>query len=305
MKILLFGKHGQIGSELQRALAPLGELVALGRRDAGPAADLADTAAIARTIRAERPDVIVNAAGFTDVDRAEHEPELARRLNAEAPAMMARESAALGAWLVHYSSDYVFDGSGSAPWTEDSPMAPLNVYGQTKLESDHAIRASGCLHLVLRTSWIHGATGENFAAAMLRLARQRAALCVVDDQVGAPTSAALLASVTALSLRAAFGDASLSGTYHVAAAGATSRWAYARRVIQRARHAGVPLALAQGAIEAIPSSRFPTPARRPLNSRLDTAKLRRSFGLTLPPWEEGVDALVDRLIADPAESARP
>ena len=305
MKILLFGKDGQIGSELQRALAPMGQLIALGRKDSGPGADLADTAAIARTIRAERPDAIVNAAGFTDVDRAEREPELARLLNAEAPAVMARESAALGAWLVHYSSDYVFDGSGAAPWTEDSPMAPLNVYGQTKLEGDDAIRASGCLHLILRTSWVHGANGENFAATMLRLARQREALSVVVDQVGAPTGAALLADVTAQALRAAFDDPTLSGSYHVAAAGETSRWDYARRVIERARRAGLPLALAQDAIEGIPTSRFPTPARRPLNSRLDTTRLRRSFGLTLPPWEEAVDALVDRLLAGQRQGTTP
>jgi dTDP-4-dehydrorhamnose reductase len=203
----------------------------------------------------------------------------------------------LGVWLVHFSSEYVFDGSGSEPWTEDAPTAPLNVYGRSKLEGEIAILESGCRHLVLRASWVHSASADNFAAAMLRLARTRDTLAVVDDQVGAPTAATLLADVVAGALRRALDDVSVSGIYHAAASGTTSRWGYARRVIERARRAGVPLALADGALEPVPSSRFPTPAKRPLNSRMDTGKLRRTFALTLPPWEEAVDTLVDRLIA--------
>ena len=290
MKILLLGRNGQVGWELQRALAPLGELHALGR----DGADFADPESLAAPVRALGPDVIVNAAAYTAVDRAESEPDLARRVNAEAPAVLAREAAAGGAWLVHYSSDYVFDGSGDTPRDEDAPTGPLSVYGRTKLEAEEAIRASGARHLVLRTSWVYGRRGGNFARTMLRLAAERDRLAVIDDQVGAPTGADLIADVSAHAIRAVAAGAAPGGTYHLVAAGETSWHGYACRVIEAARAAGSPVKVARDAIAAVPTSAFPTAAERPKNSRLDTARLRRTFGLTLPPWQTGVD----RLLAD-------
>jgi len=293
MKILLFGKNGQLGWELQRALAPLGELVALGSDSAPPLhADFAHPEALTATVRALRPQVIVNAAAHTAVDRCESEPERARAINAAAPAVLAREAQALGSWLLHYSSDYVFDGSGSAPWTEDAPTGPLSVYGATKLEGEQAIRASGCRHLILRTSWVYAARGGNFAKTMLRLAKERDRLTVVDDQIGAPTGAELLADVSAHALRSALQRPEVSGTYHAAAGGETSWHGYAQHVIEFARAAGQPIQVAAAAIEAVPTSAFPTPARRPANSRLATAKLRDTFGLTLPHWQSGVERML-------------
>ncbi len=293
MKILLLGKNGQVGWELQRSLAPLGEVVALDFDSPGPlTADFSKPESLAATVRAVAPDVIVNAAAHTAVDKAESEPELARALNATSPAVLAREAAARGAWLLHYSTDYVFDGSGSTPRDEDAPTGPLNVYGQTKLEGEEAIRASGCRHLILRTSWVYGARGGNFARTMLKLAHEREALKVIADQIGAPTGADLLADLSAHMIRAARADASLAGSYHAVAAGETSWHGYASHVIAFARAAGVPLKVAEGAIEAVPTSAFPTPARRPLNSRLSTARLRERFGLVLPDWRAGVERML-------------
>jgi len=292
VKILLFGKNGQVGWELQRALAPLGELHALG----SDAADFAVPESLADRVRTLRPDVIVNAAAHTAVDRAEAEPELARRINAEAPAVLAREADAAGAWLVHYSTDYVFDGSGDVPRDEDAPTGPLNVYGRTKLEAEAAIRASGARHLVLRTSWVYGTRGGNFARTMLRLAQERDRLAVIDDQIGAPTGAELIADVSAHAIRAVVAGGAPGGTYHLAAAGETSWHGYACRVIEAARAAGAPVKVAPEAIAAVPSSEFKTAAQRPKNSRLDTGKLGRAFGLTLPPWEAGVDRLLAEIL---------
>ena len=292
MKILLFGKNGQVGWELQRALAPLGELHALGRE----AADFAAPESLAETVRALRPDVVVSAAAHTAVDRAEAEPALARRINAEAPAVLAREAAACDALLVHYSTDYVFDGSGALPRGEDAPTGPLNVYGQTKLEAEQAIRASGVRHLVLRTSWVYGTRGGNFARTMLRLAQERDRLAVIDDQVGAPTGAELIADVSAHAIRAVVAGSAPGGTYHLAAAGETSWHGYACRVVEAARAAGVPVKVAREAIAAVPSSEFATAAERPKNSRLDTDKLRKAFGLVLPPWQAGVDRLLAEIL---------
>jgi len=292
VKILLFGKSGQVGWELQRALAPLGELHALGRE----AADFAAPESLAETVRALRPDVVVNAAAHTAVDRAEAEPALARRINAEAPAVLAREAAACDALLVHYSTDYVFDGSGALPRGEDAPTGPLNVYGQTKLEAEQAIRASGVRHLVLRTSWVYGTRGGNFARTMLRLAQERDRLAVIDDQVGAPTGAELIGDVSAHAIRAVIAGSAPGGTYHLAAAGETSWHGYACRVVEAARAAGVPVKVAREAIAAVPSSEFATAAERPKNSRLDTDKLRKTFGLVLPPWQAGVDRLLAEIL---------
>ena len=292
MKILLFGKGGQVGWELQRSLAPLGDLVALDFDSTDFHADFTKPAALADTVRAVAPDVIVNAAAHTAVDKAESEPELAATLNAEAPRVLAAEAAARGAWLVHYSTDYVFDGSGHAARDEEAPTGPLSVYGRTKLDGEQHIRASGCKHLILRTSWVYAARGGNFARTMLKLAAERDALKVIDDQWGAPTGADLLADVTAHAIRAAVRDPALAGTYHAVAAGETTWHRYATMVIEWARAHGLPVKVAADAVQPVPTSAFPTPARRPLNSRLDTTKLRRNFGLALPSWEAGVQRML-------------
>jgi len=297
MKILLLGKNGQVGWELQRALAPLGELIALDFDSPAPlTADFSHPESLAATMRAVAPQIIVNAAAHTAVDKAESEPELARALNATSPAVLAREAAALGAWLMHYSTDYVFDGSGSAAWTETSPTGPLSVYGATKLEGEEAIRSSGCQHLILRTSWVYAARGGNFAKTMLKLAKERDALTVIDDQIGSPTGADLLADLTAHALRAALARPELAGTYHAVAQGETSWHGYARHVIEFARAAGQPIKVAPEAVRAVPTSAFPTPARRPGNSRMDTRKLRDSFGLTLPSWQAGVERMLAEVL---------
>ena len=292
MKILLLGKNGQLGWELQRALAPLGDVVALGSSEA----DLAQPDALAGIVRSVAPQLIVNAAAHTAVDRAESEPALAMAVNAAAPAALAREAAATGAWLLHYSTDYVFDGSGSSPRAEDAPTGPLNVYGTSKLEGELAIRASGCLHLILRTSWVHAARGGNFARTMLKFASERDTLRVVDDQIGAPTGAELLADLSAHALRSAIANPLHAGTYHAVAAGETSWHGYARHVIAFARNAGLPLRVADEAILPVPTSAFPTPARRPANSRLDTRKFRDTFGLTLPSWQSGVERMLAEVL---------
>jgi len=291
MRILLFGKGGQLGWELQRSLAPLGELVALDFDSTDLCGDFTKPAALAQTVQAVRPQLIVNAAAHTAVDKAEGEPDLVRTINAEAPAALAQQAAALGAWLVHYSTDYVFDGSGERPWREQDATGPLNVYGQTKLEGEQAIADSGAKHLIFRTSWVYAARGGNFAKTMLRLARERERLNVINDQFGAPTGAELLADVTAHAVRQVTGSAdgaSLGGLYHLSASGQTSWHGYASFVLETALKLGATLKASPAAVDAVPTSSFPTPARRPLNSRLDTSKLQRSFNLVLPPWQQGV-----------------
>jgi dTDP-4-dehydrorhamnose reductase len=299
MKILLFGKNGQVGWELQRALAPLGEVVALDFSSAGPlAADFSKPASLAATVQAVRPQIIVNAAAHTAVDKCESEPERARAMNAESPAVLAREAQRLGAWLMHYSTDYVFDGSGNTPWVEDSPTGPLSVYGATKLEGEEAIRASGCRHLILRTSWVYAARGGNFAKTMLKLAKELDRLPVVDDQIGAPTGADLLADITAHTLRTALQRPEVAGTYHAVGQGETSWHGYARHVIEFARARGETIKVACDAIVPVPTSAFPTPAKRPANSRMNTNKLRTTFGLTLPPWQSGVDRMLTEVLSE-------
>lgn len=297
MKILLLGKNGQVGWELQRALAPLGELIALDFDSPGPlGADFSKPESLAATVRAVAPQIIVNAAAHTAVDKAESEPELARAINASAAGVLAREAVAIGAWLAHYSTDYVFDGSGSTPWLEDSPTGPLSVYGQTKLEGEDAIRTSGVRHLIFRTSWVYAARGGNFAKTMLRLAKERDKLTVINDQIGAPTGADLLADVTAHALRAALQQPVLSGTYHAVAGGETSWHGYAKHVIEFARAAGQPIKVPADAIEPVPTSAFPTPAKRPGNSRMNTRKLQETFGFTLPPWQTGVERMLTEVL---------
>ncbi len=296
MKILLFGKTGQVGWELQRSLAPLGQLVALGSGSSEMCGDLRDADGIAHTVRTIAPDVIVNAAAHTAVDKAESEPELAGALNARAPGILADEALRCGALLVHYSTDYVFDGSGTRPWTETDPTGPLGVYGRTKLEGEEAIRHAGCRHLIFRTSWVYAARGKNFAKTMLKLAAERDRLTVIADQFGAPTGAELLADVTAHALRQARSVPAVDGTYHLAAGGETTWHGFATFVCDFARRAGVPLRAT--AIDPVPTSAFPTPAKRPPNSRLDTSKLRGTFDLRLPHWQNGVERMLTEILPE-------
>jgi dTDP-4-dehydrorhamnose reductase len=296
MKILLLGCDGQVGWELQRSLQPLGEVLALDFQNRDYAADFSKPAALAATVEKVRPDLIVNAAAHTAVDKAESELELVQAINADAPGVLARSAAACGAWLVHYRTDYVFDGGGDQPRAEDAATGPLSAYGRTKLDGERQIRESGCRHLILRTSWVYAARGGNFAKTMLRLAASKTEMSVIDDQVGAPTGADLLADLTALMARAARFQPELAGTYHAVAAGETSWHGYARLVIETARARGVALTLPADALRPIPTSAYPTPAPRPLNSRLDTRKLRERFGVHLPDWETGVRRMLDEIL---------
>jgi len=296
MKILLLGKNGQVGWELQRSLAPLGEVLALDRHSTDFCGDLSQPERLAETVRDWRPDVIVNAAAHTAVDKAESEQDLARCLNATAPSALAQAAADIGAWLVHYSTDYVFNGQGEQAWQEGDATGPLSVYGQTKLEGEQHIAASGCKHLIFRTSWVYAARGGNFAKTMLRLAAERERLTVIDDQHGAPTGADLIADVTAHAIRQALQNPALSGVYHLVASGETSWHGYASHVIAQARILRPELTLKVSEIVPVPTASFPTPAQRPRNSRLHTAKLQQAFGLVLPPWQAGVNRLLNEIL---------
>ncbi|AZZ77565.1 dTDP-4-dehydrorhamnose reductase [Pseudomonas sp. RU47] len=295
MKILLLGKNGQVGWELQRSLAPLGELVALDRHLVdGLSGDLSNLESLRATIRQIKPDVIVNAAAYTAVDKAESETELADRVNGLASGVMAEEAASLDAWLVHYSTDYVFSGQGVTPWHETNPVAPVNHYGASKLAGEQAIIASGCKHLIFRTSWVYGARGNNFAKTMLRLAKDRETLSVIADQIGAPTGADLIADVTALAIQQVTKRPELAGLYHLAAAGEVSWHGYASHVIDFAKAQGEELAVTT--VDPIETTAYPTPARRPLNSRLNTQKLRDNFSLHLPDWQSGVTRMLREVL---------
>lgn len=297
MKLLLLGKDGQVGWELQRSLAPLGRLTALGRHGAdGLCGDLGDLEGLAATVRRLQPDVIVNAAAYTAVDRAETETDLAWRINAAAPAVLAHEAVACDALLVHFSSDYVFDGSGERPWREDDTPAPLNHYGRTKLAGDQAIQQSGCRHLILRTSWVYAARGGNFIRTMLRLARERERLAVVDDQWGAPTGAELIADVSAHAIVKVQARPENAGLYHLAAGGPTCWRDYAQYLFEQARRLRPDLPLAVHEVAGVSTCDYPTPARRPLNSRLDTRRLQTAFGLVLPPWQGGVRRALEEIL---------
>ena len=297
MKILLLGKNGQVGWELQRALACLGEVVACDFDSPGELkADFSNPESLRCLVRQVQPQVIVNAAAHTAVDKAESEPAIAQALNADSPGVLAQEAQALNAWLMHYSTDYVFDGSGSTPRDEQSLTGPLSVYGRTKLDGERQIIASGCRHVILRTSWVYAARGGNFAKTMLRLAAERDSLNVIDDQIGAPTGADLLADITAHAIRRMQAQPELGGLYHCTAAGETSWHGYARRVIARAIGLGQVLKAGPDAVRPIPTSQYPTPAQRPLNSRLDCRKLQASFDLVLPPWEHGVNRMLTEVL---------
>ena len=294
MKILLLGCNGQVGWELQRSLQPLGEVIACDfDSPADRRADFTQPASVAALVDRVQPQIIVNSAAHTAVDKAESEVELARAINATTVGAIAERAAVLGSLLIHYSTDYVYDGSGSLPREESSPTAPLSVYGRTKLEGEELVRASGCRHVILRTSWVYAARGNNFIKTMLRLAAERETLSVIDDQIGAPTGADLLADVTALMIaRITARDGHLGGTFHCVAAGETSWFDYARFVIDWARANGQVVKVAPEGLRAVPTSAYPTPAARPLNSRLSTAKLRSTFSLHLPDWRVGVERML-------------
>ena len=281
MRILLTGKDGQIGWELQRTLAPLGEVVAFGRNGL----DLADLGALSSTVRTLQPDVIVNAAAYTAVDQAQKEPELAMRLNAEAPGVLAREAARSGALLVHISTDYVFDGRKNSPYVEDDAVNPINSYGSSKLAGEAAVREAGGRHLILRTSWIYAARGKNFLRTILRLAHERDELRVVSDQIGAPTWSRLVAEAIAhLVALTRTQHAGVPGTYHLTTGGETSWHGFAQEAITQATKLAGFKARVQ-TITPIPSSEYPLPAQRPLNSRLSNARLETAFALRLPDWQ--------------------
>ena len=296
MNILLLGKGGQVGWELQRSLAVLGDVTALDFDSTEHCGDFTKPESVADTVRGLRPDVIVNAAAHTAVDKAESEPDLARLLNATTPGVLAHEAARLGALLVHYSTDYVFDGSGTRPWGETDTPAPLSVYGRTKLEGEQLIAQSGAQHLILRTSWVYAARGGNFAKTMLRLAQERERITVIDDQWGAPTGADLLADVTAHAIRHLHRQPQDAGLYHVAAAGETNWNLYAKYVLVQAMKALPAIKIKATDVMPVPTSAFPTPAVRPHNSRMDTRKLQTTFGLTLPHWQQGVARMVAEIL---------
>ncbi|MBM5461504.1 dTDP-4-dehydrorhamnose reductase [Pseudomonas sp. P66] len=296
MKILLLGKNGQVGWELQRSLAPLGELIALDRQTVdGLCGDLSDLDALRATIRQVKPDIIVNAAAYTAVDKAESESELAYCVNGLASLVMAEEIRSMGAWLIHYSTDYVFSGEGQAPWQETDPVAPVNHYGASKLAGEQAIAASGCKYLIFRTSWVYSARGNNFAKTMLRLGKDRESLSVIADQIGAPTGADLIADISALAIQKVMQYPELAGLYQLTASGETSWHGYASHVIGFARANGEQLAVR--GITPIETTAYPTPARRPLSSRLWTQKLRNNFSLHLPDWQSGVTRMLMEVLS--------
>lgn len=294
MHILLLGKNGQVGWELQRALAPLGKVTVLDRHSTDYCGDVSKLDELARTIRELKPDIIVNATAYTAVDKAETDTELAQCINADALLVLAKEAQAIGAWLIHYSTDYVFNGSGDAPWQEEDRPAPLNVYGATKLAGEQAIQAHCTRYLIFRTSWVYAARGANFAKTMLRLAKERSELGVINDQIGTPTSAELIADCTAHAIRTVVHKAELAGVYHLAASGETSWHDYAASVFEQARKSGIELALQQ--LNPIPTSAYPTPALRPTNSRLNCHKLEAAFGLQLPHWQQGVARMLNEIM---------
>ena len=293
MKILLLGKNGQVGWELQRSLAPLGEVLALDRNSTSHCGDLSNLEGLAETVRVFRPQVVVNAAAYTAVDKAESDPNTAHVVNAMAPEVLSRACAAMDALLVHYSTDYVFDGSGRTPWIESDATGPLNVYGRSKLAGEQGIAKQGARHVIFRTSWVYGTEGGNFPKTMLRLAQEREKMIVINDQIGAPTDATLVADITALSLQH---SNALSGIYHLAAAGETTWHAYASYVLKTAKQLKPDLAYKVKEVAAVPTSEFPTPAQRPLNSRLNCSKLQQALQCQLPDWQKGVETMLSKIL---------
>ena len=298
MNILLFGKTGQVGWELQRSLAPLGNLIAVDVHSSEYCGDFSNPEGVAETVRRIKPDVIVNAAAHTAVDKAESEAEFAQLLNATSVEAIAKEASKIGAWVVHYSTDYVFPGNGEEAWRETDATAPLNVYGETKLAGEKALQANCARHLIFRTSWVYAGKGNNFAKTMLRFAKERTEMSVINDQFGAPTGAELLADCTAHAIRVALKQPDVAGLYHLVASGVTTWHDYAALVFDEARKAGIELAITT--LNAVPTSAYPTPACRPNNSRLNTDKFQQNFDLVLPAWETGVKRMLAELFTTTA-----
>jgi dTDP-4-dehydrorhamnose reductase len=293
VKILLLGKNGQVGRELQRTLLPQGEVAALGRSEA----DLENLSGLSDVLHARTPGIIVNAAAYTAVDKAESDEATAYRINAEAVGVMANYARHSGALLVHYSTDYVFDGEKSGAYVEADAANPQSVYGKSKRAGEEAILQSGCNALIFRTSWVFSVFGGNFIKAILRLAKERESLNVVADQHGAPTSAELIADVTALAIAGCRSGTLSNGVYHLTAAGETTWHGLACHVVERALENGMKLTLTPQQIRAIPTEAYPLPAKRPKNSRMDTGALTGALGLHLPDWKIHVDRVVDQLVS--------
>jgi dTDP-4-dehydrorhamnose reductase len=293
MRILLLGSGGQVGHELRRSLALLGDVVALDH----PQVDLADPRGLPPIVRSASPDVIVNAAAYTAVDRAEQEPDVAHTVNATSVGVLADEALGRGALLVHFSTDYVYPGTGEQPWTETDTTAPVNAYGRSKLAGDVAIAQSGCRHVILRTSWVYASRGKNFVRTILRLARERDQLRVVDDQFGVPTSAPFLADVAARVIDRHMGGGSVgTGVYHAVPGGVTTWFGVAAAALARARLRGFVPRLLDGGLMPCTTAEYPLPAARPMNSRLDTVRLRRDFGLQCGDWRDDLHRVVDELM---------
>lgn len=295
MNILLFGKTGQVGWELQRSLAPLGNVIAVDVHSTEYCGDFSNPEGVAETVRRVKPDVIVNAAAHTAVDKAESERDFAQLLNATSVEAIAKEAEKINAWLIHYSTDYVFPGDGDKPWMETDATAPLNTYGETKLAGEIAVQQNCTKHLIFRTSWVFAGKGNNFAKTMLRLAKDREELSIINDQFGAPTGAELLADCTAHAIKTAMAKPDVAGLYHLVASGTTTWFDYANLVFAEAKAAGLELALMN--TNPVPTSAYPTPAQRPQNSRLDTTKFQKTFGLTLPSWDVGVKRMLAEIFS--------
>lgn len=295
MRLLLIGKNGQVGFELRRALGPLGAVVAVDF----PECDLARPESVRAIVTQVKPDVIVNAAAYTAVDKAESEPDLARAINAAAPGLLGEEARSIGARVIHYSTDYVYDGAKGTAYREDDATGPLCVYGSSKRDGDEALAASGADHFIFRTSWVFGAHGGNFVKTILRLAAERDRLAIVADQIGAPTSAALLADITAQVLgQLRWRDPATmpSGVFHVTAGGETSWHGFAQAILAGGVSRGLTFKVTPEAVGAITTAEYPLPARRPANSRLDTTKLQQTFGLVPPHWQAGLDHVLDQIL---------
>tara|TARA_B100000686_G_scaffold341974_1_gene420268 strand:+ start:237 stop:1139 length:903 start_codon:yes stop_codon:yes gene_type:complete len=295
VKILLFGKEGQIGWELQRSLSLIGELITLDFNDEELCGDFTRPKKIIKTINSVYPDIIVNAAAYTAVDKAESETILAHTINAETPKIIAQEAQKIGAWLIHYSTDYVFNGDGIKPWEEHDPTTPINVYGLTKLAGEKGIINSGCKYLIFRTSWVYSVRGDNFIKTIIRLAKNRDSLSIISDQIGAPTSAELLADVTAHSICTALRKPKVSGLYHIAAKGEISWYGYAKFILDKVGQFGIELKTQAENIQPVTTSSFSQIARRPGNSRLNSKKIEQTFDLTLPMWQTGVTRILTEI----------
>ncbi|WP_437887901.1 dTDP-4-dehydrorhamnose reductase [Phytobacter sp. V91] len=290
MKILLIGKNGQVGWELQRSLSTLGELVAVDFFDTELCGDLTNPQGVAQTIRSVKPDVVVNAAAHTAVDKAESERELSQLLNADSVEVIAKETAKLGALLIHYSTDYVFNGGGEHYRLEDEQPAPLNVYGETKLAGEIAAATYNPRHFIFRTSWVYATRGANFVKTMLRLSKEKDTLSIINDQHGAPTGAELLADATAIAIRTEVTNKALYGTYHLVASGETTWYDYAQYIFDIAKELGESLAIKEA--KGVETTEYPTPAKRPHNSRLSNQKFQQAFAVKLPDWKIGVKRVV-------------